>query len=252
MMFLLPRGPEYVIIPLQGPDDIMKSQTAISRSNSPAALQGEANKLQPGEDLGNLEDGKLPVQEVELEWLSTERSEPLQETVFLPEVHVEKVAFDVSKVEHLSDAAESALPPAERWSRSTLETMNDIMKSQTAISRSRKFPAALQGEANKLQPGEDLGNLEDGKLPVQEVELEWLSTERLEPLQETVFLPEVHVEKVAFDVSKVEHLSDAAESALPPARNLEMEENISPHQEDSEVQGIRILNCAYDFLLVIM
>ena len=134
---------------------------------------------------------------------------------------------------------------------------------------SRNFPAAFSGELVKLQAEEDLGYLEDGKLPVQEVEpLEWLSRERLEPLQETVFLPEVqHVEEVTFDVSEgVPHLGDAAESSSPPAErcgstpettnlgsyggngtNLEMdEENVSQHQ-DAEVQGIRNWNCTYDF-----
>lgn len=98
----------------------------FSSRNFPAAFWGELVKLQAAEDLGYLEDGKLPVQEVEpLEWLSTERLEPLQETVFLPEVqHVEKDAFDVSEgVPHLSDAAESSSPPAERCG-STPEMMN--------------------------------------------------------------------------------------------------------------------------------
>ena len=136
----------------------------------------------------------------------------------------------------------------------------------------------------KLQAAEHLGYLEDGKLPVQEVEpLEWLSRERLEPLQETAFLPEVqHVEKFTFDVSEgVPHLSDA-ESASPPAErcgstpattnlgsltetqmaveapdegnrgngtNLEMdEENVdTPHQDAEGTQGIRNWNCTYDF-----
>ena len=124
------------------------------------------------------------------------------------------------------------------------------------------FPAAFWGELVKLQAAEHLAYLEDGKLPVQEVEpLEWLSTERLEALQETVFLPEVqHVEKVTFDVSEgVPHLSDAAESSSPEmmnldndgdGTNLEMDEenvDISPHQDAEGTQQIRNWNCTYDF-----